>query len=58
MRAGKILKKATNPLGVLAGTRSRAADKMMTYSTNDDMSVERAIDRDMQSTHRCLASQK
>ena len=33
IKAGKILKKATNPFGVVAGTRSSAADRMITYST-------------------------
>lgn len=30
IRAGKMLKSATTPLGVVAGTRSSAADRMIT----------------------------
>lgn len=33
IRAGKMLKNATSPFGVVAGTRSSAADRMITYST-------------------------
>lgn len=33
IRAGKMLKKATMPFGVDAGTRSCAADRMTTYRT-------------------------
>ena len=35
-KAGNMLQKAMIPFGVEGGTRSRAADKMMTYNTNTD----------------------
>lgn len=37
IRAGKILKKATSPFGVVAGTRSIAAERMITYKTADQL---------------------
>jgi hypothetical protein len=40
-RAGKTLKKATTPLGVVEGTRSSAAERMITYRTGRDSARSR-----------------
>lgn len=42
-RAGRILNSATTPLGVEAGTKSNAADRIITYRTIDQhvVSVEK-----------------
>jgi hypothetical protein len=37
IKAGKMLKKATSPFGVVAGTRSIAAERMITYRTADQL---------------------
>lgn len=36
MSAGKMLKKATTPLGVVVDTRSRAAERMMTWEGKEN----------------------
>ena len=36
MSAGKMLKKATTPLGVEVDTRSSAAERMMTWTTEEE----------------------
>lgn len=35
IRAGKILQKAIMPFGVEGGTKSSAADRMITYNTGE-----------------------
>ena len=45
-RAGAILQKAIMPFGVEGGTRSRAAERMMTYSTGDAISSNVVAERE------------
>ena len=45
-RAGAILQKAIMPFGVEGGTRSRAAERMMTYNTGNAINSNVVAERE------------